>query len=67
MIIPSFIGLHPSSFGITNYAYTKLNDNNELIELRESKVLQIEDIKNMPIQEYIILNLMIYSQNMLKT
>ena len=37
MIIPSFIGLHPSSYGITNYAYTKLNDNNELIELREKQ------------------------------
>ena len=37
MIIPSFIGTHPSSFGVTNYAYTKLNDNNELIELKEKQ------------------------------
>ena len=37
MVIPSFIGFHPSSFGVTNYAYTRINDKNELLELREKK------------------------------
>ena len=27
----------PSSFGVTNYAYTRVNDNNELLELREKE------------------------------
>jgi len=37
MAIPSFIGFHPSSFGETTYAYTLLNTENELIELREKQ------------------------------
>lgn len=37
MVIPSFVGFHPSSFGITNYAYTKLNSNYELVELKEKE------------------------------
>lgn len=47
MAIPSFIGLHPSSFGVTKYAYSKLNSKNELIELREK-----ESFTNNRINEY---------------
>lgn len=35
--IPSFKGFHPASFGDTYYAYTRQNDKNELIELREKR------------------------------
>ena len=35
--IASFKGFHPASFGNTYYAYTRQNENNELIELREKK------------------------------
>jgi len=37
MVIPSFKGFHPASFGKTTYAYTKLNSKNELIELKEKE------------------------------
>ena len=37
MGIPSFVGLHPSSYGITKYAYSKINAQNELIQLREKE------------------------------
>ncbi len=37
MAIPSFIGLHPSSYGVTKYAYSKINPQNELIQLREKE------------------------------
>jgi NDP-sugar pyrophosphorylase family protein len=33
--IPSFKGFHPASFGNTKYAYLKVNENMEMIELRE--------------------------------
>lgn len=33
--IPSFRGFHPASFGNTYYAYLRVNENNELLELRE--------------------------------
>ena len=35
--IPSFKGFHPASFGDTYYAYTRQDDNNNLIELREKQ------------------------------
>ena len=37
MVIPSFKGFHPASFGKTTYAYTKVDKNNELIELKEKE------------------------------
>jgi len=37
MVIPSFVGFHPSSFGVTNYAYTRINSKNELLELKEKQ------------------------------
>lgn len=37
MVIPSFVGFHPSSFGVTNYAYTRINSRNELLELKEKQ------------------------------
>ena len=37
MVIPSFVGFHPSSFGVTTYAYSKLNEKNELLELKEKE------------------------------
>jgi NDP-sugar pyrophosphorylase family protein len=33
--IPSFKGFHPASFGNTKYAYLKVNENMEMIDLRE--------------------------------
>lgn len=33
--IPSFKGFHPASFGDTFYAYMRINENNEMLELRE--------------------------------
>lgn len=33
--IPSFRGFHPASLGDTYYAYMRVNDKNELLELRE--------------------------------
>jgi NDP-sugar pyrophosphorylase family protein len=33
--IPSFRGFHPASFGNTYYAYLRVNENNELLELKE--------------------------------
>tara|TARA_Y100000590_G_scaffold470720_1_gene668434 strand:- start:23466 stop:25019 length:1554 start_codon:yes stop_codon:yes gene_type:complete len=35
--IPSFQGFHPASFGDTYYAYLKINNNYELVKLREKK------------------------------
>ncbi len=47
MVIPSFKGFHPASFGKTTYAYTKIDVNNELIELKEK-----ESFTNNRINEY---------------
>ncbi len=33
--IPSFKGFHPASFGDTYYAYMRVNENDEMLELRE--------------------------------
>ncbi len=33
--IPAFRGFHPASFGNTHYAYMRLNDKDEMLELRE--------------------------------
>lgn len=33
--VPSFKGFHPASFGHTYYAYMRINDVNEMLELRE--------------------------------
>lgn len=33
--VPSFKGFHPASFGHTYYAYMRINDENEMLELRE--------------------------------
>ena len=35
MVIPSFKGFHPASFGKTTYAYTQVDKNNELLNLKE--------------------------------
>ncbi len=35
--IPAFKGFHPASFGDTFYAYMRVDENNNLIELREKK------------------------------
>ena len=35
--IPSFKGFHPASFGNTYYAYMRVNDDDEMLELREKK------------------------------
>ncbi|HLD76657.1 MAG TPA: hypothetical protein VI861_00840, partial [Rickettsiales bacterium] len=35
--IPSFRGFHPASFGNTYYAYMRVNENDEMLELREKK------------------------------
>lgn len=35
--VPAFSGLHPASFGNTNYAYMQVDENNHLIELREKQ------------------------------
>ena len=35
--IPAFQGFHPASFGDTNYAYMRVDENNNLLELREKQ------------------------------
>jgi NDP-sugar pyrophosphorylase family protein len=37
MVIPSFVGFHPCSFGDTYYAYSRINSKNELLELKEKQ------------------------------
>lgn len=37
MAIPSFKGFHPASYGKTTYAYTKVDNKNELIDLKEKE------------------------------
>jgi NDP-sugar pyrophosphorylase family protein len=47
MVIPSFRGFHPASYGQTTYAYSNVNEKNELIELKEK-----ESFTNNRVNEY---------------